>query len=885
MIFFSNRSNKAFFVKALAALCLCCVFCTFLWPVGALAQSGGEVIFDFVEEDESEPKNLTKDLDDALEVFTYFNENYKDQKIEEDLGEDLEKFLPNASPQKLYETETRIRNSIKLYRFANHIIDNIKAKILTPAPPPLVVEDDEYETGYNQPYIESDQLVVIEDFKKVISYSHDPKEIKAYLNRPKAHQKQNKKSEFQKFIDMFSGFELKKLPFYDIIYENPITGTKGGGKWVEQDGVSARLLSFNSTVNLENNIKGVINFKLPDATAVLGQQMGDFERIKIDFSKSKNLKNVSIFYPLPVRNTNLSGEQIVGYSGVFALPFVFEVSDITQPVELEAKIEISLCGVVECKKMSLSPQLVLAPGEGYSSTYANYVTQAFNNLPKMDSDDIKLRKAVVLNSHRQDEPQTLLLEFDISGASKKFDVFVSAQSHALFDKPIINIDGKKVIAKLALKEKDQDIRGKEISILAGLDYGQSLQAIVIPAEDPVFEGLSKKLTLSMMIMAFWAGLLCNLMPSVFPLFLSVGYILKKQFFKVIVGIVTACLIAASVIIGLSAFGYNFVYGLQLTSPWVVTILLFLVIMELLYLSKILAFIPRPFVMGLLSVASVLIYSFSALSNTIGFALMLGTIETVILLILVALGLSVPWLIIGLIPKIQYQNANLVKFCKGALCLSVFWLLYVIEIQSSWGAVGRIVLYFAVIVLLILFYKVLAEEVDKQSYSKKLKQQAKQKYSRIFALVIGLLLLVGIGDLHFSFRRQSIEVSELKLSVELVQDYLKRNYGVLVAIEAKWCTLCHYNDVLLREDMTLGALLKQRQVKILYYNWDENSQDVIRFMDQFERRSVPSYILFTPLYPGGVILPELFIQREMETLIKDTTTPNPSKATEYFKAQV
>ena len=866
------RGGKAILLTGLLRLCLAMTFLSvFVEEVYALPE--GQVILDFKEENDIEKFSFMESAGKSLEILQYFEKNYPDEEIEEEFTDDLEKFFPNMDRQRLYNTEGVIRFGIKAYRFVNQIIDEVKARAIAPTPPPLILDDDEYEKVYNKPYIESDELVLVKDFKKVISYSTDPDEIIAYTNKIRRDQNKSLKlqqSPFTRFFDMLSNVEISKLPFYNILYSSPITGSLGSGDWIVVDKVGARLLTNNSTINDEEKLKGVIQFSLPEANAVLAQDKGEYKKIKFDFSKSKNLKGFSVFYPAPVRNKNLAGEQIIGYSGTLSVPVIYEVEDITEPLEIDANIEFGICNIAVCKQLKINPKMTLRPGEGYISTYSHFVEQSFNMLPNMESKDIKLLKHFVIVPLNFSAPQSLFMEFEVSSASKAFDVFVSEQSSLEFEEPVISMNGGKIAVKMTLKDKNIDLRGKELNVIAKLDYSAPLQTFIVPEEEAFIENISKNISLSILISALIAGLVASIMPSVLPLVLLEGIRLKKQSLKVIAAIFGSMLLIAGVIVSAKTAGYSLGFGMHLQSPILVVGLLFLFLIYMLKTLNIIKIKLNPYVVGIGVVLGTFIFGFPYMSSVMGVAFSYGWIETLIIITAIAIGLSVPWILIKVAPGIDIGKTKIGRYMILMILFTIFWLFLIIAVQVSGWAVFRFGLYSLIMFLAFGFRKMFMEEVENSEYDKDIKADVTKRYNKFFAIALVILIGVAMFDMKTSFDREQNSVVKEKIDLDIVQNYIKNRKSVLVIIEAKWCLSCKYNDFIVLNKNVLGELFRQKGIDIIRIDWSDYDKKVLDFLENFGRRSVPSYILFTPKYPGGIILPEIMDQRDMEKIIKNVS---------------
>ncbi|MDR1026139.1 MAG: hypothetical protein LBL47_01945, partial [Lactobacillus sp.] len=662
------------------------LFMLALVPTEVFAVEGsGKIILDLQEDEEDTRKvTLVEQVAAVVEVAKFFEKNYPGDKIEEDLEEDLQKFFPNASKQNIFTLEKTVRNGIKIYRTVVDFIDDIKAKMIAPEPPTLIVDDDEYFVYEKRDYIESDDLVVINDFKKVLPYTSDPKERLAYEAKKKRENKGKPEGGFKKFLDMFSNVNLKKLPFYGVVYDSPITGRDGSGEWVEAKSVSARILTKRSTIDGAEQHKAAIQFKLPPNHSILLQDKDEFEALTIDLSGSENTSSFSVFSPAPVRNYDFNDEDVIGLGASFAVPFLVNVFYIADPVELVADIKASVCNPIGCHKVELKPQMVLYPGEGYLSAFSNLVEQAFTNLPSIDSKDIKLKKAVVNKGAEEGDAQSLKMVFKVSIKSSTFNVFINSADNIKFLPPITNLDGRTVTVTFKAKDPKANLTGKEFDVIATLDLKQSLQAKIYPVEASIFDSVSNNLSFSVMILAFIAGILANIMPCVFPFFISQmlpqsGRKERKYFVGVICGIIISAAMLASVPVIAAEKGLLIGYGMQLRNPLFLAAAMFAMLTFIIEMFGWFKFKISPLLLGMIMVLMAMIFGSPYMAKVLGFALAKSYVEIYVLGLITAMGLCLPWVLLAIWPYKfpQHTNNGLRNTLIFALCASFIWLMFVI----------------------------------------------------------------------------------------------------------------------------------------------------------------------------------------------------------------
>ena len=99
-------------------------------------------------------------------------------KIDEDFRDDIVKHHLDYDQEQVDAWQKYVRNGVKIYRRYIDIKNKI-VEFLLHDEIPLVVDDDQYEMGENEEYIPTDEPLVIKDFKKVVAYSNNKRDIDA----------------------------------------------------------------------------------------------------------------------------------------------------------------------------------------------------------------------------------------------------------------------------------------------------------------------------------------------------------------------------------------------------------------------------------------------------------------------------------------------------------------------------------------------------------------------------------------------------------------------------------------------------------------------------------------------------------------------------------
>ncbi len=889
------------------------LFLSFLTSFAAYAQEGGKVVFDFLPEEkaqtaDAEDVNLYQQLEQSLGNYYYFEQNYPGDKIDGDILPDVQKKYPNLSETEQEEKADDIRARVKFYRFLKNKYAEIKEKFLVPAPPPLQVEEDEYDLPKTWQYVDtgSDKPLIIHDFKKVLSYGNNPRDFEAMelYYKKKLQREREDLQGFFRLSALIGELEWRKLFFYGIVYDDPFTGKKGLGVWQKSDYGDLRLLSNEVSVGSEN-VQAVLDFRLKKGYMLLWSPEKNILPPEFDFSASENVKEAKVLLPMPLRVIDNTDDNIIGYVGDFAIPVYVTVQDKTKPMVLKAKVKVTICGENQCHPVEFAPELRLEAGNDYlRSGLSSFIERTYNNLPKAHNEALSLKKAVVDTD--AEGAQTLRVVLQTEKSPEKVKIFVDSKDGILFYRPKITLNDDEIIARFKLRNAKENIIGKELTLTAGINAFDTLRVQINPEKASIFDTNKPTLSLMLIIMAFAGGVILNLMPCVFPV-LSLKFLtltrygameenaIRKSFAYTALGIMLAFALLTAVLCALKAADVAIGWGMQFQNPY---FLVFMAIVMVFFMAQILGLIdiktpefilkrlkhkdPRQdnfinILAGLFIVLVATPCTAPYLGTTLGFALAGTMTDIIILLPVVGFGLAMPYLLLAvqpnlgeLMPKPGPWMQKLSAFMILMLVLTIVWLLSILQAQTDWHTVlwvGAGLVFF-----LLMFYmrRQILDSIENQDEDLAVRQGAKKLVRRVISL---LLLAVTIGCLYQADKAFKIHMAEVALTREVKIDraqidaYLKEGNIVIVRVGADWCLTCKFNDVTVFDNSKIEELAKFYNVKYIDVDWTDYDRKVLEFMRQFGRSGLPFYIIFSRSVPDGMVLPEILTEDELTKVIK------------------
>lgn len=894
----------------IALFCACFLYPSQIQAVEPAANVEVELAPGEVDE---QPITLNDQVNTFFEVGRYFELNYPGSLIEEDLSHDVRAFFPHLNDADVYGREGLIRDGVKFYRFFRDTYNNIKAKILAPEEPPLLVDDSEYDDAPSEPYVDAgdNQVVVISDFKKVLSYGPDNRDFQAF----KAHRERllQEQGTPQKDIDklgyLLSKLEWRKLPFYGIIYPDPVAGTLGGGEWAEDSankGIKVRLLSDSTVLNDQRELRGVILVNLPEGLYLPAFDSETGHQARFDFSASENLAATSVFRPLPRRYKFEGQKDLIGYGKDVAFPVVFSIKDPSKSLKLAVQTEFDVCREDEtCRQIRLRPELTVEAGNGYTSVFHNFVVQNFNFLPSSQSEKVSVVK-VMQEPSADGKPAVLRVETELGANASKPDIFVQAEDYVNFSRPRIAVDGKRMVARMDILTPNVDLVGKEIEITVALDHLEAIRSRYEVEPVALFDFMPVRLSLGLFLMALLGGLILNFMPCVFPV-LSLKILsltkfgalreqnIRRSFMLTVFGIMLSFLLLASVLVLLKHLGHSIGWGMQFQNSVFVVCMAFVITLFLAQVKGWFA-IGAPewlnrlcfrssgqdgflhFFTGVLVVVMATPCTAPYLGTTIGFALAGTPADIYIILLAVSLGLSLPYLLLALVPDLSrfvpkpgpWMN-KLNSLMVALLFVTLVWLISILWVQSGAAYALRVVFYLLFFLFLVWLRSLASRRLEVMDETPEVKVVVFRFIRWIFWCLSFLLVWLALWDINrgFAIKQQQNSVSkQSQIDYAEIGREVSAGRTVIVSIGADWCLTCTYNDTLVFSNIAVKSVINRYNIKLIEVDWTNYDPEVLAFMERFGRKGLPFYVLFSPNIPEGMLLPEILSERELTKILKN-----------------
>lgn len=377
----------------------------------------------------------------------------------------------------------------------------------------------------------------------------------------------------------------------------------------------------------------------------------------------------------------------------------------------------------------------------------------------------------------------------------------------------------------------------------------------------------------MLLSAFLGGLILNLMPCVFPV-LSIKLLsilklaeshhdeVRAQNFAYVGGVLFSFLSIALVLAGLRSAGHLLGWGFQLQSPIFLSLLcwlFFLLALNLLGLYEIdflnagfghhltrLGGLSGSFFTGVLAVIVASPCTAPFMGVALGFGLSQPTPILLAVFLSLGLGLAFPYLIFAIAPRLvrflprpgAWMNW-MRRIMALPLILTLIWLVWVLQQVRGYEAMAIVLFGCTSILLAVLM----------QSWLKRIAQI--------------MAILIVISGLSYIYAADSVAAVNTNINAdglwkpygpELLEQHQGQN--VFINMTADWCLTCKVNEKLVFSDESVLELLKKKNVVLIKGDWTQRNEDITRFLNKYERVGVPFYVIYSPAYPEGLVLPEV-----------------------------
>jgi thiol:disulfide interchange protein len=404
-----------------------------------------------------------------------------------------------------------------------------------------------------------------------------------------------------------------------------------------------------------------------------------------------------------------------------------------------------------------------------------------------------------------------------------------------------------------------------------------------------------------LLMAFLGGIILNIMPCVLPV-LSIKAmsivkqahedksVIMKHSFAYTAGILTSFAVLALVIVGLKLAGEAVGWGFQFQNTTFVLVLTSMIFVFALMLFDVFIITPPgmssaskasaqsgfhgSFFGGIFAVLLATPCSAPMLGTALGFAFSQPPVLIIVFFILIGLGLALPFILLGLNPKLMKvipkpgEWMNIFKEVMAFLLIgTAVWLLHVIYQQNG----GEYLLNVLIYLVFLAFATWLYGRFVRMEHS-----NLTQWIFTILAIVIvASSAVVFLAYTETAIQPPSNTITSEKgfegwqiFSTALVDDLIDKGQPVFIDFGAKWCMTCLSNEKTVTTTEEMKQAFKAKKVQLVRGDFTKKNPEMQAFMKKYGKAGVPFYVLFVP-YKETIVFPEIItipmVKKALETI--------------------
>lgn len=450
---------------------------------------------------------------------------------------------------------------------------------------------------------------------------------------------------------------------------------------------------------------------------------------------------------------------------------------------------------------------------------------------------------------------------------------------------------KKLVGVLAYTDGSGQYRGARLDVSFGSEGPALAAAESSTTASPGFGteggagsagGGSKVATTSAslfgtLLLALVGGLILNLMPCVFPVLgiKVVGFVnqagsdrrkVTLHGLMFTLGVLLSFWSLAAVLAGLRAGGEELGWGFQLQSPAFVFVLAVVMLVFALSLSGVFEFglsamglgsglqtkegYSGSFFTGVLATVVATPCAAPFLATALGAALTLPTGQSFLVFTAIAMGLSLPYLLLSMFPgavKLLPKPGRWMETFKQAMAFPLYatvgFLLWVLAGQTSENGLLMALLGLTVVAMATWLYG---------RYSAPGGSVARMRFG-----LIGGVVLMALGlNLGWPRAAAATDVVWEPWSVERVEQLKAEGRSIYVDFTARWCATCQANKKIVFASDEVKRFFRGRNVATLKADWTNADPRITAELAKWNRSAVPFNLVYLPGQAEPKALPEI-----------------------------
>jgi thiol:disulfide interchange protein/DsbC/DsbD-like thiol-disulfide interchange protein len=381
-----------------------------------------------------------------------------------------------------------------------------------------------------------------------------------------------------------------------------------------------------------------------------------------------------------------------------------------------------------------------------------------------------------------------------------------------------------------------------------------------------------------LVLAFFGGLILNLMPCVFPVLgiKILGFVnqagadrrkVTLHGLVFVLGVLVSFWVLAGALLVLRAGGKELGWGFQLQEPGFVFALAVFLLVFALNLSGLFEIglsamgvgagwqtksgYSGSFFTGVLATVVATPCSAPFLAPALGAALALSAAESLTVFTAIALGLSVPYLLLSIFPaavKLLPRPGAWMETFKQLMAFPLYatvgFLVWVLAGQTKDDDNGLLKIFFGLVLVAMAAW----------AYGRWTQHGGSAGRKRFGYAFAAVLIAAGVAVGYPT--KPSKDIVWEKWSPETVARLRSEGKTLYVDFTARWCATCQSNKALVFSSTAVREALRRQGVVLLKADWTSRDPQITEALAAFHRSAVPMDLIYAPGRDEPVILPEL-----------------------------
>ncbi|WP_051786336.1 protein-disulfide reductase DsbD family protein [Endozoicomonas numazuensis] len=610
---------------------------------------------------------------------------------------------------------------------------------------------------------------------------------------------------------------------------------------------------------------------------------------------SSNVENVEWLWPVPER-IEMLGLHTFGYKNGTVFPLLIQVEDLSEPVSINAKLQLSSCTTI-CVLTDYDIRLDFTPSELESDPEASFlIDKALSQVPTYMPDTGLSTESVVWDKGSN---KVIVTAHSETGWEKEVDVIIDGQEDITFSVPDIKVQGSQLQAVMDASSwlGDYDLSEEKVTVTL-LNGDSALEKSLSVKKGSVSSLTNDSTTTSLIVLlglALLGGLILNLMPCVLPVLgMKLSSVLhasgqetsltRKQFLSSAAGIIFSFWLLAIFLWALKLTGNSIGWGIQFQNPWfigfmvAVTALFAANLMDMFeirlpsFLSTRLATTgdnstAGHFVQGMFATLLATPCSAPFLGTAVAFALSTNSFNLFAIFTALGVGLALPYLLIAAkpallkwMPKPGHWMINLRRILALMLLATTLWLTSLLQAYLP----VYLLLVIALIPTLLILHRLLISMMPHSGKGLLL----------LPALFLSLaIVLFGAWStgLFTPEKSTSDSLAWQPLNEQEIARMVAEGKTVFVDVTADWCVTCKANKIRVIDRDPTNSLLQQVNVIPMKGDWTRPSEEINAYLQKNGRFGVPFNIVYGPGAPEGLPLPVILDHETVAAAIQQASS--------------